>query len=136
MEPTRRAAMPSAERPMRASAASPDPPRLGSIIALCVVLGVVLRALLLHWSADAEPLLDEAFYLSLAIHLQQFGVYVGKWAPGYPYVLAFALQLLGPAALLGIKLVQLALSGVIGASTIALAARAFDRRAALVAAAS
>jgi 4-amino-4-deoxy-L-arabinose transferase-like glycosyltransferase len=106
---------------------------LGSIIALCVVLGVVLRALLLHWSVDAEPLLDEAFYLSLAIHLQQFGVYVGKWAPGYPYVLAFALQLLGPAALLGIKLVQLALSGVIGASTIALAARAFDRRAALVA---
>ena len=93
-------------------------------------LGVVLRvALLLAGAANIEPILDEAFYLGYGLEWLWFGEYTGDRAPGYPFVIRLAFGAFGPNAPLAVKLVQIAVSPIIGLCAMRLAARLHGARA-------
>ena len=100
-------------------------------------LGVGLRALVLALVGDLELQSDEGNYVYLALLWNHFGVYFDNhrflWPPGYPAFLAQCLELFGAAGLLAARWIQVLASAAVGASTMLIARRAFDERAARVA---
>jgi len=91
----------------------------------------------LHLAGTLEPFLDEVTYLYLAACWEHFGFYTDSglwlWPPGYPYFLKVMLGEFGYEGIHVAKLVQCAAAGVIGYSTMLIAATVFDRRAGLLA---
>jgi 4-amino-4-deoxy-L-arabinose transferase-like glycosyltransferase len=98
---------------------------------------VGLRLLFLLLAGNLEPQADESHYLYLATIWQHFGIYSDcayyLWPPGYPLFLGLALQLFGASGIFAAKLCQVLLSGIVGLTTMLVAARLFSRRAAVVA---
>ena len=115
--------------------ASPTRARGTRTILAIVLLGLVLRALLALAAGTPELQSDEANYTYLALSWNHLGFYGDSyrylWPPGYPFLLAKAINLFGMQGFEAIKLLQILASGVIGAATMLLARQLFGQRAAL-----
>jgi hypothetical protein len=107
-------------------------------LALAVLVGVLFRLLLLALSGNPEPQHDEKTYLFLAVEWNRFGVCLDwerfLWPPGYPWLLAAALNGFGTGALVAVKVAQCVADGLVGLSVALLAARWFSARAGTAAA--
>ena len=101
--------------------ASPTRARGTRTILAIVLLGLVLRALLALAAGTPELQSDEANYTYLALSWNHLGFYGDSyrylWPPGYPFLLAKAIDLFGMQGFEAIKLLQILASGVIGAAT-------------------
>ncbi len=82
--------------------------------------GLGIRLLFLFLASDIEPHADESNYIYLALCLNRFSILIDcynfLWPPGYPAYLAFFLDRFGVDGIFAAKLVQVALSGVVGLS--------------------
>lgn len=101
-----------------------------------VLVGLGLRLVILFLVGDLDPQADERNYVYLALAWNRFG-FLGDtgrflWPPAYPWVLALFLDGFGLRGLFLVRVIQVLLAGVIGATTILLANRLFSRRAAMV----
>lgn len=117
---------------------SPVRPLLTSPQALGILgLGLGVRALLLLTAGPIELQSDEANYVHLALTLERLGVlldcYRYLWPPGYPAFLRACFALADDGGLALARWLQVLASVAIGASTMALGQRLFDRRVALLA---
>ena len=106
-------------------------------ILLLTGLGVALRVLLLVLSGSPEYLADEGRYLYSALQWNFFGYYSDEfrymWPPGYPLLLAEALELFGIRGVLAIKLLQAIAASSIGIFTMLIGRELFGIRVAKVA---
>lgn len=100
-------------------------------------LGVAVRVLMLLTAGPIDLQSDEANYVHLALGLERFGVlldcYRYLWPPAYPAFLRACFALAPDGGLDLARAVQVLASPAIGAATMAIAARLFDRRVALLA---
>lgn len=107
------------------------------MILVIAALGVAIRAGLLALALPIEVQSDEANYLYLALGLERFGVYFDQhrylWPPGYPWLLHAVIGDGSGASLTTFRALQVALSSVVGITTMLFAWRMFSSRAALVA---
>lgn len=106
-------------------------------IAAITAIGVALRGLLLALALPVEIQADESNYLYLALGLERFGVYLDQhrylWPPGYPWLMSVMLGDGSDASMTGLRALQVALSSLIGATTMLFAWRLFSTRAAVAA---
>jgi len=106
------------------------------LLTICAA-GVFLRLCLLWIVGDLELQSDEANYVYLGIAWNHFGFYLDQhrylWPPGYSWLMAHSLSLLGENGMLGIKYLQVLASASIGLTTMLFATRLFGARAARLA---
>ncbi|MEM6672832.1 MAG: glycosyltransferase family 39 protein [Planctomycetota bacterium] len=106
-------------------------------IAVIVVAGVALRALMLGAALPVDLQSDESNYVYAAVVLERLGFFVDHqrylWPPAHPWLVAKAIGAFGSDGLDAIRWLHVALSSVIGATTMLFAWRLFSRRAAVVA---
>lgn len=106
-------------------------------IATIALVGVALRGLLLWLVLPLDIQSDEANYLYLALAKERLGIYYDQhryfWPPGYPWLLSKSIHAFGIEGLNVLRAFQVALSSVIGVTTMLFAWRLFSRRAAIVA---
>jgi succinate dehydrogenase hydrophobic anchor subunit len=131
--------------PTRGPAPALSSPRPGEstgppwrLIALIALIGVALRGLLAWAAMPLDIQSDEANYIYAALGLERFGLYVDQhryfWPPGYPWLLSVFLDPeSGLAGLNSLRAFQVALTSVIGVTTMLFAWRLFSTRAALFA---
>ena len=117
---------------------SPVRPLLTSPSALAILgLGLGVRALLLLTAGPIDLQSDEANYVHLALTLERLGVlldcYRYLWPPGYPAFLRVCFALADDGGLALARWIQVLASLSIGASTMVLGQRLFDRRVGLLA---
>ena len=101
------------------------------------IAGVALRGILLWLVLPLDIQSDEANYLYLALVKERLGIYLDQhryfWPPGYPWLLSKSIHAFGIDGLNVLRGLQVALSSVIGVTTMLFAWRLFSRRAAIVA---
>ncbi len=106
-------------------------------IAVIALAGVALRGILLWLVLPLDIQSDEANYLYLALVKERLGIYLDQhryfWPPGYPWLLSKSIHTFGIDGLNVLRGLQVALSSVIGVTTMLFAWRLFSRRAAIVA---
>lgn len=106
-------------------------------ILVIALVGVMLRGLLLWLVLPLDIQSDEANYLYLALAKERLGIYYDQhryfWPPGYPWLLSKSIHAFGIEGLNVLRAFQVALSGVIGVTTMLFAWRLFSRRAAIIA---
>jgi 4-amino-4-deoxy-L-arabinose transferase-like glycosyltransferase len=106
-------------------------------IAIIALAGVALRGILLWLVLPLDIQSDEANYLYLALVKERLGIYLDQhryfWPPGYPWLLSKSIHAFGIDGLNVLRGLQVALSSVIGVTTMLFAWRLFSRRAAIVA---
>ncbi|MAE28840.1 MAG: glycosyltransferase family 39 protein [Planctomycetota bacterium] len=108
----------------------------GTFVAIAL-FGMLLRGLLALAAGTPELQSDEANYTYLALSWNHLGYYGDSyrylWPPGYPWVLAQALDIFGLQAFAAVKTMQVLASGIIGAATMLIAGQLFGKRAAALA---
>jgi len=128
------AASTDANSPRPASPLARVPWRAIAIIAL---VGVALRGILLWLVLPLDIQSDEANYLYLALVKERLGIYLDQhryfWPPGYPWLISKSIHAFGIDGLNVLRALQVALSSVIGVTTMLFAWRLFSRRAAIIA---
>jgi hypothetical protein len=102
-------------------------------LALPLILGFLVRIILLILAGDLMPVGDEAAYIENARTLLRTGSYDDVWPPGYSAFLALFLSLFGEGGLFAVRLVQVAVSPIIGMSILQIAHLVYGRRGALLA---
>ena len=133
----------SAAAPMNPSAPDAGHTRPASLlarapwkaIAIIALAGVALRGILLWLVLPLDIQSDEANYLYLALVKERLGIYLDQhryfWPPGYPWLLSKSIHAFGIDGLNVLRGLQVALSSVIGVTTMLFAWRLFSRRAAI-----
>lgn len=111
-----------------------DCPSRPPYVPICA-LGLAVRGVFLFLTRGLDLQSDEANYVYLGLTWDHLGVYLDQhrylWPPGYPGLLALMLGAFGAEGMFATRVVQVLASTSIGASTMALAARLFGRRAAV-----
>ena len=97
-------------------------------LAVPLVVGLAVRVVLLLLAGDTEPINDEKSYIYRALVINRFGVYADAWPPGYPFVLALVIRLLGFEGLGWIKLCQVVCSLVVGYCVVQMSQMVFGTR--------
>jgi 4-amino-4-deoxy-L-arabinose transferase-like glycosyltransferase len=101
------------------------------------LLGVTIRLIFLLLATDLRPYADESGYLYLALLWQRYSIcsdaLLYLWPPGYPFLLAGAIDLFGTAGIFALKLFQVVIAGGSGLMLMLLARRLFSRPTALLA---
>lgn len=107
------------------------------VILVIAAAGILVRALLMWAALPLDIQSDEANYLYLALAREHFGVLFDQhrylWPPGYVWLVQQSIAAFGFEGLDVLRGVQVALSGVVGTTTMLFAWRLFSRRAAVIA---
>lgn len=112
--------------------------RISSLAFLGLVFsGIIVRLVFLILAGDLQPQADEWNNIYLALSWNRFSFYNDTirflWPPGYPFLLSCFLKWFGFRGIFYIKLFQVLLSGVIGATIILIAKSIFSKKASWVA---